>query len=289
MTELDDVLPEIEETLGSTVVAVAPVTGGGYTPARRCRVDLADGRRAFVKAPSDTLTATWLRQELGFYATAKGDFLPAVWGMGQGTVPWLALEFLPSGWPPPWTPESVAEVRAALDALHEAPVPDGLPRLSDDSPFVTGWRRVAEAPERFLSTGACDEAWLTRHLDTLLDVTGPQVLAGSSVLHLDVRSDNTCLTDRGAVLVDWNLAAVGNPQLDLAFWLPSLALETGVPPAEPGLDPGVVAMVAGFFAGFAGEPDIPTAPRVRPFQRAQLRVALPWAARALGLPEPHPR
>jgi hypothetical protein len=289
MSELHGILPEIEEALGSRVVAVAPISGGGYTPAVRRRVDLADGRRAFVKTPGNELTTVWLRQEQSVYAMVKGDFQPDVLAVGRGRVPWLALEFLESGWPPPWTPDAIAAVRAALDALHAVPVPEDLAEMPADSLYVTGWREIADDPEPFLSTGVCDDVWLARHLRTLIDATGPDVLAGRSVLHLDVRSDNVCLTDRGAVLVDWNHAAVGNPQLDVAFWLPSLSMETGAPPDDPSLDPRVVALVAGFFAGLAGQPAIADAPGVRPFQRAQLQVALPWAARALGLPEPTPR
>ena len=44
--------------------------------------------------------------------------------------------------------------------------------------------------------------------------------------------------------------------------------------------------MAGFFATRAGLPDIPDAPFVRSFQHRQLRIALPWAARVLGLPPP---
>jgi hypothetical protein len=289
MSGLDAILPQIEEALGTPVVEVAPISGGGYTPALRRRLDLADGRRVFVKAPGNDLTAGWLRQEQAFYTAVKGDFLPEVLAMGAGEVPWLALEFLPSGWPPPWTPESITAVRAALATLHTVTPPDHLLPLPGDASLLTGWRRVAADPRPFLTTGACDEAWLTRHLPALLAATDPAAATGRSVLHLDVRSDNVYVTGRGALLVDWNFAAVGNPQLDVAFWQPSLTLETGTAPDDDTLDPRIVTMVAGFFASLAGEPAIPDAPGVRPFQRAQLGVALPWAARALGLPPPASR
>jgi len=47
-------------------------------------------------------------------------------------------------------------------------------------------------------------------------------------------------------------------------------------------------VLAGYFAAHAARPDIPEAPHVRPLQRKQARTALPWAARALGLPTPMP-
>jgi hypothetical protein len=85
------------------------------------------------------------------------------------------------------------------------------------------------------------------------------------------------------VLVDWNHACIGNADLDLAFWLPSLHLEGGPPPEHFGVDE-LAVFVAGFFAALAGLPPPPGAPTVRAFQRAQLEVALPWACAALDLP-----
>jgi aminoglycoside phosphotransferase (APT) family kinase protein len=104
------------------------------------------------------------------------------------------------------------------------------------------------------------------------------------LLHLDVRSDNLCLADRGAVLVDWNLVHTGNPDLDLAAWLPSLRLEGGPAPEELLPDAGeLAAALAGFFLSRAGLPPPPTAPLVRQIQLAQGEVALAWACRELAL------
>jgi len=112
---------------------------------------------------------------------------------------------------------------------------------------------------------------------------------GDALLHLDVRSDNIALRDGRAVLVDWNWACVGNALLDVAAWAPSLHLEGGPAPDEFVRGPGVpelAAMLAGVWAARAGLPPPPTGPRVREGQRRQLTVALPWACRLLGIPEP---
>ncbi|HEY3235528.1 MAG TPA: hypothetical protein VGJ84_12495, partial [Polyangiaceae bacterium] len=53
-----------------------------------------------------------------------------------------------------------------------------------------------------------------------------------------------------------------------------------------GDDGAFAAIVSGFFAARAGLPMIPDAPRVRWIQLEQLRIALPWVARVLGLPPP---
>jgi hypothetical protein len=55
------------------------------------------------------------------------------------------------------------------------------------------------------------------------------------------------------------------------------------------IEPELAALCAGFFACRAGLPEIPVAPRLRAVQRAQLEIALPWAARALALSRPRPR
>jgi aminoglycoside phosphotransferase (APT) family kinase protein len=133
----------------------------------------------------------------------------------------------------------------------------------------------------------CSDAWLDEALPALLHASDPSLLDGERLLHLDVRSDNLCIRDGHAVLVDWNWASVGNPAVDVAFWLPSLALEGGPEPDEiarvrPGAE-RLAGVVAGFFAATAGLPPPAGAPAVRAFQLAQLEVALPWAVRALGL------
>lgn len=114
------------------------------------------------------------------------------------------------------------------------------------------------------------------------------MLEGPALLHLDVRSDNLCFhADGRAVLVDWNVLSVGNPKLDVAFWLPSLHAEGGPPPETVLADePELAALAAGYFCSRAGLPPIPTAPNVRDVQLSQARTSLPWATRVLGLPEP---
>jgi aminoglycoside phosphotransferase (APT) family kinase protein len=107
-------------------------------------------------------------------------------------------------------------------------------------------------------------------------------------MHFDVRSDNLCIRDGRAILVDWNFACVGNPLADVACWLPSLHAEGGPAPDEI-LSEGaaeLAALLAGYFASHAARPEIPEAPHVRTLQLRQARTALPWAARALGLPPP---
>ena len=224
----------------------------GYTPAERWIVALADGSRVFAKIGVDRMTSDSLRTEQRVYAALEGDFMPQVRAWDDGARPLLLLEDLSAcRWPPPWDTADVDRVLAALARLRDADPGGVLPALSVADPDLAGsWRRVAASPARFLSLGLATAGWLR----------------GS------------------ALLVDWNLAVLAHPDLDLAFWLPSLHAEGGPAPEEilPAAAP-LAAVISGFFAERAGKPPIATAPGVRRVQRQQLRTALPWAARALGL------
>lgn len=263
------------------------VAGGGYgTNTAHWRVVLADGRRAFVKHALDETCAGWLRTEHRVYASVEGPFMPELvgWFDKAGTT-LLAIEDLGDAhWPPPWSPEHIAAVQAALDAVHRTPPPAGLPLLDGLRDRLDGWPGVARDPEPFLSTGACSREWLEAALPLLLETSAATELSGDALLHLDVRSDNLCFRDGQTLLVDWNLACVGNPLIDVVAWLPSLRLEGGPEPWDVVADSGgLAALLAGFFAARAGLPSPATAPTVRDFQRRQAEVALPWAARELGL------
>src|SRR5260370_35916769 len=85
------------------------------------------------------------------------------------------------------------------------------------------------------------------------------------------------------MIVDWNHAHIGNSRFDVAFWLPSLALEGGPPPEGFAVDE-FAAFVTGFFGARAGLPAPAGAPAVRCFQRAPPRGALAGARPGLGLP-----
>ena len=274
-------------------VAWGPVTTGGHTPARRWIVTLDDGRTVFAKVATDELTASWLRDEHLIYSLLRGArFMPGYVGFyDDGTYPVLVLEDLSSAaWPPPWDAERVAAVIQCVADVAAADAPAGLPRVADDHLGLRdGWAEVEERAAAFLALGICSPAWLDAHLGALRSAGEAAPLDGDTLLHFDVRSDNVCFRDDGtAVLVDWNWTSVGNPAIDVVFWLPSLEAEGGPPPeaVAPEVSPELVACWAGFLCSHAARAPIPTAPYVRRTQLRQARTALPWAARTLGLPAP---
>ncbi len=298
------VLRVAQQSLGSRVSRIEPITRGGHTSTLTHRIGLADGRTFILKIADDRLDDEWLRTEQHVYRHLTGQrFLPGLIDAGDDDGHrWLLLEDLgPAGWPPPWPPGGITAVRAELDAVHVAPVPPGIEPVSEASPAAAGWRIIQEDPLPLLHAGV-DVDWLERYLPTLIQASQPELVRGDALLHMDVRSENICLT-RGAVLVDWTSARTGNPAVDLALWLPSLAMDTGRRPddLDPVLDPGFAVLAAGFFACLAAGPytdlvaelyDHAVVPPERdpvPLQvhtQVQLIVALAWAARTLGIPAP---
>jgi hypothetical protein len=272
-------------------VAWGPVTTAGYTPARRWVVTLDDGATAFVKVATDEQTASWLRDEHLAYSVLRGaPFMPAYLGWyDDGARPVLALEDLSNAaWPPPWTADAIASVRRTLDLVHGTEPYEGLPRTDDDHLGLRdGWREISADPRPLVALGVCSAGWLERHVDELDRAARDAPLGGEALLHLDVRSDNVCMKGGRGLLVDWNWTSVGNPELDLLAWLPSLHAEGGPAPDEIATGHAeIAAALAGFFCSHAARPTIPSAPGVRRVQLDQARAALPWACRALGIPEP---
>ena len=282
-------IERLTRLLGVEVRELTPVESSGYTVASHAIAELADGTTAFVKAATEPVTAEFIRDEQRVYRAVKGSFMPALLAMDEDDPPLLVLEDLRGAhWPPPWTGSMIEDVREALAAVAATTPPHVLEPIGKHRDrLVKGWAEIEADPGLFLALGVCSRTWLTRALPTLREASETAPIDGDALVHLDVRSDNLCIADRGAVLVDWNHACIGNPELDIAAWLPSLRLEGGPEPDEilPGAA-GFAAMLAGFFGCRAGIPAPETAPQVRPFQLAQLRVSLPWAARELGLSPP---
>jgi hypothetical protein len=277
-----DAVERAEQILGKEALDWARVDSRGHSVNEHWIAGFADKSRAFLKVASVDPSPQWVRDERHVFDCITGPFMPRFLGFEDGDHPLLILEdlFPDARWPPPWQPGDVDLVLAALIEVASTPVSGELPRLAGS---VLGWKDVAEDPAPFLGLGIASAKWLERSLPALLEASDPALLDGQSVVHCDVRSDNLCLRDQRAVLLDWNHARIGNPAFDIAFWLPSLTLEGGPDLATFGVDE-LAVFVAGFFAATAGLPPPAGAPQVRRFQRQQLEVALPWACATLWLP-----
>jgi hypothetical protein len=212
---------------------------------------------------------------------------------------WVALAFVAiDGRPPlhPWDRTQLRSAVRALDALHDAltpnPVADAQSAAERLQPVLGGWGDLAA----MVQPPAGLDDWTGRHLSRLAELESgwPDALAGSTLLHCDVRSDNLLVTAAGVVFVDWPHACVGAPVFDLVAWAPSVELEGGPPPEEllalsvtgASSDRDAVAPLVAAFGGFlvrhSLQPSPPGLPTLRAFQAAQGAVALAWVRRLMG-------
>jgi hypothetical protein len=284
----------LEELLGARIAAWRHRAAAWQPPegvpggTQRFALELADGRRAFVKHAADGEMAAWLRREQEVYGHLDGaPFMPKVLASDDGeSGPLLVLEDLSDAhWPPPWSTEQVDAVVSTVREVGAATPPPRTPELPAYIPdLASGWAAVAADPEPFLRLALVDEAWLEDALPALVSASAAAPVAGDALMHLDVRGDNLCFRAGRVVLVDWNHACIGNPDVDVAFFAAGLAAEGGPQPDELLPDSGgLSAVVSGFFAARAGLPPPTFAPTVRSLQLAQLVPALAWTRRELGL------
>jgi hypothetical protein len=214
---------------------------------------------------------------------------------------------------PPWSPDAIARVMALVAAFHRA-TPERVEAIlhdrwaSDLIAKAQNWhtlRDKAEARDGFIAlfaNGAAASRWLDAHLEKFaaLKDRGPEIGGPRGWAHMDIRSDNLIFADGRVLLIDWPVLSYGPQLLDIAFFLPSLAGQGG-PSCAEGLRlyeraagitftaddvAAAAAVVAGFFAARAGEPEIPALPRLRWIQKLQLFPALDWLSDCLGVTRP---
>jgi hypothetical protein len=283
----DDFLERVAAVMGSPVAAWRAVTGG-YSIAERWSVDLENGRRVFAKLATSDDIAKRLRDEHHNMAAIDANFRCEILAWEESERPLLVVEELSHGrWPPPWEPGDIERVLETFERVAETSPPSHVPSTEIYREMFTGWQHMAADPSGFLSLDIGTERWLADCAPALIEAERSVVLEGNDLVHGDAWSSNICLLDDRVVLVDWNFASYGNREFDRAAWLPALRLEGGPLPEEvaPGFRSWAAAL-SGFFAASATHPPPEGAPTVRPWQKRQARIAIPWACRELGLPQP---
>ena len=292
---------------------------GGYGPSATFVLTLDDGRRAFFKGvyplPEGSAVRWRLDEEELVYQELRdlvAPWAPAYYGSLR-TDGWHALliEALGGDRVPPWTaPHARRAVRSYAD-FHahtlDAPLPDLLPR-GNHLEFTGYWAALtADEQLRNRLAGLCatpqarlDAAkWIAAHGPALDAAEAPLLSTRRfALLHFDTRSDNIRLDGDLLRMFDWPFACAGPAELDFAAFAQSITLEGGpepeqltewysevLPLADDVLTASVVG-ISGYFADRGSSPDLPGLPRLRAFQRSQLKSSLRWSARRLALPEP---
>lgn len=306
------VVRAIDLALGDPVVATTTIHGG-FSPGIAAIATTAGGQRCFVKAacsvPNET-APEFHRREVTIASRFAPD-VPAprlIWSFDEGAPGWVVLVYeVIDGHNPllPWRSRDVDLVIEALNrlaaSLTPSPIPAGIAGdLPSWRPFRdSGWLHVKmrkEYPASFDPPYVLDP-WVDRHLDRLIEIEHgvEDVVAGDSLVHLDIRGDNLLLTGDRVVVVDWPHARVGAAWVDTVFFAPSLAMQGGPEPedliarvdvardADPDAMTAVIANTAGFFTYHGSLPPEDGLPGLRAFQEAQAAVARRWLAHRTGL------
>lgn len=293
----------IELHAGSAIEA-AQDQQTGFSPALAARLSLADGRRLFVKAIGpDEITGApggqgiYRREAEIASQLPAGVPFPALVEHWE-TEGWVALLFEDvDGANPelPWEHDQLVRVLDAVGIMAMALTPSPLVvRPAATALGTRHWQDLIRDPVRLAQLERCS-AWASEHVALLaeLEASAPAAFSGETLLHFDLRADNIVLTSSEVYIVDWPHAAVGAPWVDLAYFLPSVAMQGGPAPQDlfwshplsitASRDDvlRVMAVFTGYMLGSATMPPPPGLPRLREFQLAQGTESASWLAQLL--------
>jgi Ser/Thr protein kinase RdoA (MazF antagonist) len=306
----------VARVLGSPVARAERVYGG-YAPSATFRLRLANGKRAFFKAsypaPRGSGVRWFMDHEAQNYRTLARfihPWAPTFYGSFEGDG-WhvLLLEDLGPRSVPPWTSAKARMAARSYARFHLATLGKRLPRSLPRTGYVEHarfWRTLGKTGEiaRTASLArrqAADaEEWLAVALPVLVGHERDLERARPpfALLHFDTRSDNVRIHGDRLRIFDWPFASAGPAEFDVVAFCQAIAAEGG-PTAEhvlgwyeevlklrPELIDASLAGIAGYFADRSWRPPLEGLPRVRRWQRDQLKECLRWAARRFDLPEP---
>lgn len=287
----DGVRRALEDIVGARIVAAIDQPGG-FSPGMAARMQLSDGGRVFIKAistaPNPESPEMHRREAVIAVRLPASSPVPRFLGcFDDGEYVALVFEDIEGEQPElPWRSN---ELKRVLDALSElsaslTPSPVEADAISEERVPFTGWRQLMTKPEIEI------EPWARANIARLAELEAGWVDAarGETLLHADLRADNILLGQNRVVFIDWPHACIGAAWVDLAFFLPSVAMQGGPQPwtvfdshplgaeAAPEDVDRVVAGLAGYFVWKGLQPAPPGLPTLPEFARAQGVAALAW-------------
>lgn len=284
---------DVEARLGSPVVADQTL-GHGFHPVIETELTCADGSRHLLRAASAKAQRTFaaaLRSEARWLTSLPAAVpVPGLASFLDGDWVVLLLQVPASRLPArPWRVEELTACLATLDAAVPAltPAPAGVRDFAEDlADWLGRWdiledREDLGTPGQLLTAGR-------------LAARLPEVTAGDTLVHTDLRDDTLRICDDGRVLLDgWAWPVRG------AAWLDPLLLLVG--PCGDGVDVEavlratpllaavpdedvdcVLAAMAGFFLTSCDLPVPSASPWLREFQRWQGEAVWGWLRRRRG-------
>jgi phosphotransferase family enzyme len=291
----------IADRLGSPVIS-AVTAGGGFTRAFAAVLTTSAGDRVFVKAaPHTDPIADWYAREAAVTAALPPE-VPAArprWTLAAAGYFVLCLDAIDGAVPVlPWTREALdavlqawsvsaaalAEPTDQLVAVGVPPLPELLRSdLSCWSEIVAGRMPMPVGPD-----------WAVGHVAELAELERqlPALVAGSGVLHGDLRIDNVLVDRSGkAWLCDWTWPCRGAAWFDSVTLLVSAyasgldadALLTPWDPPAAGVDGALAALSGYWLARAAGRPTS-ASPHSCQHHRFSGEQALAWLFERRGWP-----
>jgi aminoglycoside phosphotransferase (APT) family kinase protein len=287
-----EVVKAVAAAAGKTPTSWRHVVAG-YTHAEKWLVELGD-RTAFVKASANEVARGQIEREAAVIAAVAAPYMPRMYGWKR-VDDWatLVLEDLStSEWPPPY-PDRGEALLETVAQVAATPPPPGLEGRPEGRPYGTYWHRIAADPGPVLANGSFSAAWLEAALPALDAAESRAQLAGDAFHHDDVWAGNVCYAERGALLIDWPSASIGDRRLDLAYAVLSIRSSGAVPPRVDFPDEAAyAALLAGANAYQASQPVNPLIAHgeaLRDGWLFDLDYALVWACELLDLPQPSGR
>jgi hypothetical protein len=282
----------------TTATSVRPTSWlhvvAGHTHAEKWLVELADGRSAFAKAATQASARRQIEREASILESVAAPYMPRLYGAAS-VDEWsvLVLEDLSRAqWPPPYRDRGAALLETVTQVGATVP-PHGLHRRPEGRPLGTYWQRIAADPEPVLAHGLFSAEWLEESQPVLEAAESSAKLAGDDFLHDDVWASNVCYTERGAILIDWASASIGDGRIDLAYALLSIrSSDTAPPPIDFPDEVAYAALLAGANAYQAAQPvndSIQYSSVLREGWLHDLRYALEWVSELLQLAPPQRR
>jgi hypothetical protein len=261
----------------------SPVNGG-YSPARRGIVLLADGSAVFAKQAVDASSTAALQKEFELYQfleAAGYPHVPKVLGYAQDTL--VLPDLRGWDWSPRWTQRKLDAVLAAMQALGRlTPGEDIRPLLKPGVPaeLEKCWNLLVPdenwtAVQKILQANPkTPRSLLNLSIAQRQEIVGrvtPQVFECGELTHCDIRADNCAYNPatQELLIVDWNWAELGSFALDRSAFLVSVLreielssmthqnkIELSAEKVAGLIDPRSALALAGFWLWYAAQPPL---------------------------------
>lgn len=281
----------IEYTAGADVLEAETQTGG-FSHGLAVRALLTDGQRVFIKAvEAGDDSAQMYRSEARTSVQLPPGIPSPTLRASLETEGWFVMVFddVDGRHPRLDDHDERAAVLATVETLRRLLTPNP---ITDVPTFAEAYGPRLNAWQQFAAQGppADLDGWSARNLARLAshDAAWPTHVAGTTLLHTDLRPDNMLrCADGNVVVVDWAWPCVGASWIDLAALVPSL-LAADVDPnpilaAHPATRDVEPVAIDAFLCGLLGyweralrRPTPPRSPHLYQYRLDSVRVTREW-------------